>query len=108
MSSPEGTGSTVKQLVEELKQKGWSFTYMGANQDAVEVAFTLSIRNARNFAYSDAGATMAMAKDCSTRMNLFKKVHHFHETNMDGAMSEADMAQSYTEMANEAFDEVGE
>lgn len=107
-ASKEYSGSTVKKLVEELKQKGWSFTYMGANQDAVEVAFTLSIRNARNFAYSDAGATMAMAKDCNTRMNLFKKVHHFHETNMDGAMSEADMAQSYSAMADEAFDEVGE
>lgn len=49
---------------------------------------------------------MAMAKDCSTRMNLFKKVHHFREKNMDGAMSEEDVANSYAEMANEAFDEV--
>ncbi len=106
-ASKEYSGSTVKKLVEELKGKGWSFTYMGANQDAVEVAFTLSIRNARNFDYSPTGATMAMAKDCSTRMNLFKKVHLFHEENMDGEMSEAEMAQSYCAMADEAFDEVG-
>ena len=52
------------------------------------------------------GASMAMAKDCSTRMNLFKKVHLFREKNMDGAMSEEDVANSYAEMANEAFDEV--
>ena len=49
---------------------------------------------------------MAMAKDCSTRMNLFKKVHLFREKNMDGAMSEEDVANSYAEMANEVFDEV--
>ena len=48
-ASKEYTGAAVKSLVEQLKEKGWSFTYMGANQDAVEVAFTLSIRNARNF-----------------------------------------------------------
>jgi Mg-chelatase subunit ChlD len=104
-ASKEYTGAAVKSLVEQLKEKGWSFTYMGANQDAVEVAFTLSIRNARNFDYSASGATMAMAKDRSTRMNLFKRVHDFHEMNADTVMSEADMAQSYSAMANEAFDE---
>ena len=39
-------------------------------------------------------------------MNLFKKVHHFREMNMDGAMSEEEVANSYTEMANEAFGQV--
>ena len=39
-------------------------------------------------------------------MNLFKKVHLFREKNMDGAMSEEDVPNSYAEMANEAFDEV--
>ena len=104
-ASKEYTGAAVKSLVEQLKEKGWSFTYMGANQDAVEVAFTLSIRNARNFDYSACGAKMAMAKDRSTRMNLFRRVHDFHTMNMDEAMSEADMAQSYSAMADEAFDE---
>lgn len=104
-ASKEYTGAAVKSLVEQLKEKGWSFTYMGANQDAVEVAFTLSIRNARNFDYSASGAKMAMAKDRSTRMNLFRRVHDFHVMSMNEEISEADMAQSYSEMANEAFDE---
>lgn len=29
----EYTGAAVKQLVEQLKGVGWTFTYMGANQD---------------------------------------------------------------------------
>jgi len=53
------------------------------------------------------GFNETLAKDCSTRMNLFKKVHHFREMNMDGAMSEADIAQNYCTMADEAFDEEG-
>ena len=57
-ASKEYTGAAVKQLVELLKGEGWTFTYMGANQDSVEVAFNLSIRNARNFDYSAQG-TMA-------------------------------------------------
>ena len=48
-SSTEYSGRTVKTLVERLRQKGWVFAYIGANQDAVEVAKDLSIANALNY-----------------------------------------------------------
>ena len=40
---------TIKALVEELKAKGWVFAYLGANQDAEEVAFSMSIDNAMSW-----------------------------------------------------------
>ena len=40
---------TIKALVEELKAKGWMFAYLGANQDAEEVAFSMSIDNAMSW-----------------------------------------------------------
>ena len=49
--SKEYSGQNIKHLIEELRGEGWTFTYMGANQDAVEVAMSLSIRNSRNFEY---------------------------------------------------------
>jgi hypothetical protein len=104
-ASKEYTGKAVKELVEQLKKEGWTFTYMGANQDSVEVAFTLSIRNARNFDYSAAGAVGAMAKDCSTRMNLFERVHKFRASAPRDAMSDAERNEMYSAMADEAFDE---
>ena len=76
-ASKEYTGPVVKQLVEELKGEGWTFTYMGANQDSVEVAFTLSIRNARNFSATTEGTMASMAKDSSTRMNFFSRLARF-------------------------------
>ena len=76
-ASKEYTGPAVKQLVEELKGEGWTFTYMGANQDSVEVAFTLSIRNARNFSATTEGTMASMAKDSSTRMNFFSRLARF-------------------------------
>ena len=48
-SSTEYSGRTVKTLVERLRQKGWVFAYIGANQDAVEVAKDLNIANALNY-----------------------------------------------------------
>ena len=54
-SSTEYSGRTVKTLVERLRKKGWVFAYIGANQDAVEVAKDLSISNALNYEASPEG-----------------------------------------------------
>ena len=105
-ASKEYTGSTVKQLVEKLKDEGWSFTYMGANQDSIEIAFNLSIRNARNFDYSAQGTMEGMAKDTSTRMNFFSRLAHFKEDSYGCApMSAEERHARYAAMADEAFDE---
>ncbi len=53
-SSREYSGKTVKEMVGRLRKKGWTFAYIGANQDAVEVAKELDINNAMNY---DATAT---------------------------------------------------
>lgn len=107
-ASKEYSGTAVKNLVEELKGDGWTFTYMGANQDAVEVAFNLSIRNSRNFAYSAHGTMETMAKDASTRMNFFARLSKFKEEESvccSPAMPSEERRTRYTSMADEAFDE---
>ena len=48
-SSEEYSGKAVKSLVSRLREKGWTFAYIGANQDAVEVAKDLNIDNALDF-----------------------------------------------------------
>ena len=48
-ASEEYSGRTIKSLVERLREKGWVFAYIGANQDAVEVAKDLNISNALNY-----------------------------------------------------------
>ena len=58
-SSVEYTGKAIATIIDELKKKGWMFTYIGANQDAVSVAMTINITNAMNFVQDDEG-TRAM------------------------------------------------
>ena len=48
-SSREFSGASVCEIVKRLRAKGWTFVYIGANQDAVEVAKSMSIDNAMNF-----------------------------------------------------------
>lgn len=48
-SSKEYSGEAVKALVERLRGKGWTFAYIGATEDAVEIAQELRIDNALGF-----------------------------------------------------------
>ena len=107
-ASKEYSGNAVKKLVERLRSEGWTFTYMGANQNSVEVAMKLSIRNSRNFAYSDEGTRATMGKDTSTRMNFFTRLANLKMNEADccaAPMSAEERRNLYTSMADEAFDE---
>ena len=95
----------VKKLVEDLKGEGWTFTYMGANQDSIEVALNLSIRNSRNFSATETGTVRAMAMDTSTRMNFFGKLHAFCAGGAGAFASKKERNETYAAMADEAFDE---
>jgi len=48
-ASEEYSGRAIKDLVSKKREMGWTFAYIGANQDAVEVARELDIHNALNF-----------------------------------------------------------
>ncbi len=113
-SSKEYSGTTIKQLVEDLKKEGWTFTYMGANQDAVEIAFNLSIRNSRNFRASLSGTRSVMAKDANTRMNFFERLAELKEEEGRALMGcsmvmptmlPEERSARYAQMADEAFDQ---
>lgn len=106
-ASHEYNGQTIKELVERLRGEGWTFTYMGANQDSVEVAMKLSIRNSRNFAYNDEGTRATMEKDTCTRMNFFSHLASFRKgpKGCVDSMSAEERHNLYTSMADEAFDE---
>lgn len=63
-ASEEYSGKTVKALVSRLREKGWTFAYIGANQDAVEVARDLNIENALNFDATPEGTCNMVVKFC--------------------------------------------
>ena len=106
-ASKEFNGPTIKKLVEQLRGEGWTFTYMGANQDSVEVAFNISIRNSRNFTATSEGMKEVMAKDANTRMNFFRRLSLLKEDETDGdtTMSADERRHRYMDLADEAFDE---
>ena len=73
--SHEFTSRDISRMVEEMKSKGWLFTYIGANQDAIEVAKTMNIKNALNFVQDEAGTREMFAKERRSRFRFMNNVH---------------------------------
>ena len=44
-SSKEWTGPAIKALIDDCKEDGWMFSFIGAGEDVVKVATTISITN---------------------------------------------------------------
>lgn len=81
-ASQTWNGPQIKSLVEELRQMGWTFTYIGADQDVDRVAGSIGVRNALRFA-SNAQSTQAMfAHERKSRMAYYGKMHRMMEENM--------------------------
>lgn len=73
-ASREWNHQRIYQLVEDLKQKNWVFTYIGANQDALKVAKDMGIDHSMNY-ISDAEGTKAMfRKELRSRKSFYDKL----------------------------------
>ena len=65
------SGSQIKSLVEELRQMGWTFTYIGADQDVETVAGGIGVRNCLRFS-ADAESTQKMfARERESRKRYY-------------------------------------
>ena len=74
-SSTHWSGPQIKSLVEELRHEGWTFTYIGANQDVEAVAGSMGIRNTLAFEETEEGAKRMIAMDRSSRSRFYEKLH---------------------------------
>lgn len=68
--SNEYSLDAIRAMTERLREKGWTFIYMGANQDADEVAAQLNIYNKLTFEATVTG-TMDMYRRCNKGQNYF-------------------------------------
>ena len=54
-TSEEFSATSIKSIIDMLRRKGWTFGFIGANQDAVLTANGLGIRNALNYDCTEEG-----------------------------------------------------
>ena len=70
-ASEEYNGKAIKDLVDELKAKGWVFAYIGANQDVEAVAATISITNVMDFETTSTGTQVMTDRVNRSREHLY-------------------------------------
>lgn len=73
--SKEFNGPQVKKIIDEQKALGWTFTFIGANQDVEKVAASISITNTMNFVASHDGVHELFMKERESRVRYSKKIH---------------------------------
>lgn len=65
------SSNAIAELVAAQRKKGWTFAYIGANQDSVEVANSMNINNAMNFFATEEGTMKMSAKLNHSRERLY-------------------------------------
>ncbi len=73
-SSIHWSGPQIKSLVEELRHEGWTFAYIGANQDVEAVAGSMGIRNTLSFDADEEGVEVMRKISIDARRKFVKKL----------------------------------
>ena len=73
-SSREWNAQSLRKLIEQLKQEGWSFSYMGSAHDVKEVTDLLSIENVVEFSHDQLGAGNTWGRERSSRRAYYQKM----------------------------------
>ena len=87
-SSREYTYAKVRQLIERLTAKGWTFSYMGACHDVEATALGLGIGNSVEFAHSQRGTTSSWQRDLGAKRAHFLRINRDIDTLRDASESE--------------------
>lgn len=87
-ASCEYNALAIKSLVEELKEKGWVFTYIGANQNVEAVASSMSIDNHLAFDADEESTTAMFEFEKGARKKFFSKIN-------DDTIPKCDLGMGY-------------
>jgi len=66
-ASREFSQRAIMSLIDSYKEQGWQFTYIGADHDVEQVAYTLHIDHHLKFDKTPEGTKAMFEKDCASR-----------------------------------------
>lgn len=74
-ASREWRADSLRRLIEQLKEEGWSFSYMGSAHNVKEVTDLLSIENVVEFSHDDLGAGSTWGRERSSSRAYYQKMN---------------------------------
>ena len=100
-SSKEWDGKAVAKLIEECKEDGWMFSFIGAGDDVVRVATTISITNTMVWENTSEGTKNMFDDENSARMRFCS----MHDTVVQACMSLDEKKQRRKKLSEEYYKE---
>ncbi|TKC03197.1 vWA domain-containing protein [Pedobacter cryotolerans] len=82
-ASKEYAAKDIKLLIEDLKLKRWTFTYIGTDHDVEKFASSLSINNSMSFDKNEEGIATMFSKEREARSLFSKKISLDEDTNQN-------------------------
>lgn len=73
-SSKEWNGLAIKKLIDECKEDGWMFSFVGAGEDVVKVATTIAITNTVVWEQTFAGTEAMFENENQARNRFYDKL----------------------------------
>ena len=73
-ASREYSGQAIKRLIDQYKEEGWMFAYIGADHDVEAVAMNLSITNHITFEKSAAGTSKMFARERASKARWMSRM----------------------------------
>ena len=73
-ASREWDAQSLRKLIEQLKEEGWSFSYMGSAHNVKEVTDLLSIENVVEFSHDQLGAAHTWRRERSSRRAYYQRM----------------------------------
>ena len=74
-ASREWRVTDLRRLIEQLKEEGWSFSYLGSAHDVKSVSDLLAIDNYVEFSHDIVGTRSSWGYEHSSRHTLYHKLH---------------------------------
>ena len=76
-ASQEWNGKAIKNLIDERKEEGWMFSYIGADHDVEKVAATISITNTVVWTKTAEGTEAMIDNENMARERFYDKMDQF-------------------------------
>lgn len=88
-ASKEFNHKMIRNMIDDLKKAGWTFTFIGANIDVEKTAMDLSVDNFLAFKQTDKDTQVMFAQESKARMNYM--------ANLSSGYSKEELSKKYFE-----------
>ncbi len=100
-ASREYSLAAIKSLIESYKEQGWQFTYIGADHDVEQVAYSLKIDHHMQFDKTDAGTQAMFACERKSRSRWLNKMSSIFSSSEP--MSESERQERINDVNSEDY-----